>query len=77
MRTWYEKCGTASPTVTNEALKISLVIDAVEGRKVAISDVPGAFLQADVNDIVHIKVTGEMVNVLVQLNPEYKQYVAI
>ena len=58
MRTWYEKGATASPTVTNEALKISLAIDALEKRKVAIADVPGAFLQADMDDIVHMKVTG-------------------
>ena len=77
MKDWYPKEETTSPTVTTEALKVSLVIDALEERQVAISDVPGALLQADMNDIVHIKVTGEMVNIMIKLNPSYEKYVTI
>ena len=41
---------------------LSCMIDAVEGREVATSEIPGAFLQTDydIGDI-HIKLEGAMV----------------
>eukprot|EP00957_Ditylum_brightwellii_P116429 8880934-Ditylum_brightwellii.AAC.1 len=38
----------ASPTVAVESLFISLIIDAMEGRDIAVFDIPGAFLQPEV-----------------------------
>ena len=75
MRNHYAKEDTASPTVTNEGLKLSLVIDAIEGRKVGVADVPGAYLHAEMDDLVHMKVSGEMVKVMTSLNPKYQKYV--
>ena len=39
------------------------------------ADVPGAYLHAEMNDLVHMKVTGEMVKVMTNINPTYKKYV--
>ena len=43
------------------------LIDAIEGWNVAMADIPGAFLQATLDDDVWIKFENEMVDVLVEL----------
>ena len=42
------------PTISTEALMISLAIDAHEGRKVSTTDVEGAYLHADMDEKVII-----------------------
>ena len=42
---WMQKKQTSSPTVSNQALFLSCVIDAKERRDVGTNDIPGAFLQ--------------------------------
>ena len=42
----YEKSQTASPTVATDALMLSIMIDAYEGRNIATADVAGAYLKA-------------------------------
>ena len=44
----------SSPTMSLEAMMLSCTIDAKEGRYVIVTDVPGAFLHADLEDEVHI-----------------------
>ena len=66
----------ASPTVSIEALMISLAIDAKENRHVATADVEGAYLHADMDEIVIMKFEGDMVDYMVQANPEkYEKFV--
>jgi hypothetical protein len=62
-----------SPTVSMEALTTSLVIDAHEKRAVAIFDVPGAYLNADMpdNKFVILKLEGKFVDIMCGVNPEY------
>jgi len=45
-----EKSQTASPTVSTDALLISLIVDAHEQRDVAVTDVVAEFLKADMNE---------------------------
>jgi hypothetical protein len=66
----------SSPTVSNEALLLTCVTDAREHRKVVTADVPGAFLHAHIDDIVHVIVEGEQMEILIKSNPEYAQYVS-
>ena len=40
----------SSPTLSNEALMAILLINSFEGRDVAVFDVPGAYLHADIPD---------------------------
>jgi len=53
-----------SPTVSTEALMTTLLIDVYEGRKVAIFDVPGAYLQANMpkDNFIVIKIEDESVD---------------
>ena len=66
----------ASPTASLESILTTLLIDAHEGRDVAIFDVPGAYLQADLNagddkERVILKLTGDFVDIMCQVNPEH------
>ena len=71
-RAYIQKEDAASPTVTTESVFLTAVIDALEGWDVAIVDVPGAFMQADMDEMVHVRFTGEMVEIL--LNIDYNMY---
>ena len=66
------------PTVSTEAVFLTAVIDALENREVAFLDVPGAFIQADIDELVHVRFTGEMVTMLLHIgNDMYKDYVVM
>ena len=67
---------SASPTVATESVFITAVVDAHEGQTVKIVDVPGAFMHADQDDLVHVRFTGEMVDKLIEIDEEmYAPYV--
>ena len=53
----YNRHDVSSPTVSNEGLMMSLIIDAMEGREVATADVPGAYLHAKMDDFTVLKLT--------------------
>ena len=66
-RLYMAKEQTSSPTISNEALLLTLTIDAKEGRDVATCDIPGEFIQTDMpkgSDKVNIKIVREMVETL-------------
>jgi hypothetical protein len=54
---------------------MTCVIDARERRCVVTADVPGAFLHADMDDIVHVIVEGEQLELLIKSNPAYRMFV--
>ena len=55
---------------------LSATIDAMEERDVATVDIPGAFMQADIDEVVHVKFEGEIAEMLVRLDPKmYRQYI--
>ena len=65
-----------SPTVSIEGLLLTLAVDAKEGRHVATADVEGAYLHADMDEVVHMVFEGEMVDYMVQADPKkYGPYV--
>ena len=57
----------SAPTASIEAVMTSAVIDALEGRDMATVNMPGAFMQADIDEIVHVKFEGETAEMLVKL----------
>eukprot|EP00957_Ditylum_brightwellii_P084697 6439847-Ditylum_brightwellii.AAC.1 len=59
-RTYTPKDDASAPTVATEALMLSCIIDVMEGRDVATVDIPGAFMQAEMDDAVHMKIEGTM-----------------
>ncbi len=81
-REWLSREDSASPTAALESIMLTAVIDAHEERNVMTCDIPSAFIQAlmpevkDGDERVMMKITGVLVDMLVELNPElYGPYV--
>jgi hypothetical protein len=54
---------------------LTSIIDAKEGRDVATLDIPGAFMQSDMNEVLYLQLDGPMAELLVGMNPEkWKKY---
>jgi hypothetical protein len=70
----------SSPTFAMEAVLLSCIIDAEEGRDVAVVDIPNVFVQTRVEnekDMAFIKILGVLVDILVEIAPDvYKSYVS-
>jgi hypothetical protein len=71
-----DRADAASPTVATESVFLTAVIDALENRDVAIVDIPGAFMQVDLDDeTIHVRLTGKMVELLLEIDREmYEPY---
>ena len=77
-RTYTSKEEASSPTVAIEAVMLSCVMDAMEHRDVATVDIPGAFMQADMEDVVHMKLEGKMAELLVRIDPQlYRRHIQL
>jgi hypothetical protein len=74
-RTLYDKLETASPTIATDALILSIIIEAYEGRDVATADIAGAYLKALMKDFVLMRLSGETVRILCEMNPKHKPFV--
>jgi hypothetical protein len=61
----------SSPTVSVESLMLSCTIDAMEGQDVATADIPGAFMQADMDEVVHIHIEGTMAKILLEIDKKH------
>ena len=57
-RDYTTKTETSLPTVSLEASMLSCAIDTKEGRHVAVTDIPGAFLHAVMDQDVHMLLEG-------------------
>ncbi len=55
--------------MSTEAVFLTAIIDAYEECEVATADIPGAFLHAGMNDGTHIRITGKMAELLVDIEP--------
>ena len=74
----YEKEEAASPTVALESVLLTAAIDAHKRRDVAVVDIPGAFLQAGLDDNVWVLFDGTLAELMVKAAPEiYSKYVTI
>ena len=76
-RNWYSREQVTSPTMSNDSLMALLTVSAAERRKIISWDVEGAYLLADQDDFVMVKFTGESVEVLCNVDNEYRQYVTM
>jgi hypothetical protein len=77
-RAYTDKDEANAPTIATEAVFLTAVIDAMEARCVAVMDVPGAFMQADMpeDEMTHVRLTGIMVDILLEIDPDmYEPYV--
>lgn len=50
---------------------LTLIIDAMERRDVATADVAGAYLNADMDDYVLMRLEGEDARLMCDVNPNY------
>ena len=75
-RLYKSKEETTSPTITTEALFITCLVDALENRCVATCDMPGAFMHSDIDEQVHVKLEGEIDELLVKVDPTYAEFVS-
>ncbi|MGC9211833.1 MAG: hypothetical protein ACP5FU_06765 [Nitrososphaeria archaeon] len=75
-REWLSREDAASPTVALESIMLTAIVDAKEKRDIMTADVPNAFIQAqmpnlnDANEYVFKKITGVLVDLLVEMAPE-------
>jgi hypothetical protein len=75
-RLYKTKEETSSPTVSTEALFLTSLIDAKEEQKVLTVDIPGAFMHADMDKLVHMRLSGPIAELLVRVDPAmYRKYV--
>ena len=77
-RAYITKEESTVPTVSAEAVFLTAVIDVMEGQSIVVLDVPGAFMQAEIDELVHVRFTGAMVTLLPEIDHEmYKDYVVV
>jgi len=75
-RVYTQKEEASSPTVSLEAMMLSCGIDAKEGRYVAVTNIPGAFLHANMKGTMHMILEGTIAELIVKLEPKvYRKYV--
>jgi len=59
-----------------ESIMLSCTIDAEEQREVATADIPGAFIQADMIDNVHVKLEGKLAELVAKIDPKaYENFI--
>ena len=68
----------ASPTVALESVFTTATIDAREKREVVTIDIPGAFLHADNDDYVIMRMTGTLAELMAKTDPKlYRKYLSV
>ncbi len=65
----------SSPTVSTEALFLTLAIDAFQRRHVVTVDIEGAYLHADMQSEVFVQLDPIITAILVSMVPSYEEYV--
>ena len=65
---------TSSPTVSTEALFLSLAVDAHERRHVATVDIEGAYLHADMTSSVIVELDPVISTILTEVDRGYKSF---
>ena len=65
----------SSPAIRFELLFLSSMIDARENRRVMTCNIPGAFMQANIDEQLFLKFDGDLVELLVQAEPTYQPYI--
>jgi hypothetical protein len=63
------KTETSSPTVSMESIFLMAAVNAHERRKVVTIDIPGAFMQCNVDEEIYVKLEGLMAELMVKMNP--------
>ena len=73
-RSIYTAADTSSPTVDLQSFYMIAAIAARERRVVVTADIGGAYLNADMQKEVYMRLDSKLAEVLVALEPEYEQF---
>ncbi len=74
----WTKQDTTSPTVSTEAVIITVVVDAYEGRVVTYFNIPGAFLHANSGEDITMILKRRLAKLMVQVVPNlYRKYISV
>lgn len=76
-RLYIRKEDVTSPTVQLESLIVTMLMDEHQHRDVATADISGAFLRADMKEFILVRITGDSVDIICEVHPEYRQHVTI
>ena len=71
----YYKSETAPPTILNDALLMTMLVDAWEKIHVTTADVTGAYLRVDMLDYTLLKLEGKAVDIMGKGNGDYNKLV--
>ena len=74
-RALYTKDETSSPTATPESILLTALVDAVEDRHVVVADITGAYLNANMDDFVLIRLSGDDIDMMCNANSAYEKFV--
>ena len=55
--------------VLSKAVMVTAMVYGFEEQGVAITDIPGAFLMADIDELIHMKLGGPVVLVIIDIVP--------
>ena len=69
-RLWKTKQESASPTVHTDSVMLSMIVGAHEKRSIAVGDFKGAYLNAIMDEFLHVRLEGEQVEIMCRINPE-------
>jgi hypothetical protein len=73
-----EPGAATSPTVSLESVLINSTIEAYEGSEVAVVDIPGAYLSADMDEEVIMLLRGRLAELMVKTAPNiYRKYITV
>ena len=62
---------TSAPTIYVESLFLLCMLNAKENHYTVI---PGAFMQADIDELIHLRLDGELAELLIRLDPSYHKF---
>ena len=48
----------------------------MEAHQVVTCDVPGVFMQADIDEILHLKLVGEITELLMKVDPSCSEFIS-
>ena len=68
------------PTIMQESLMVTCIIDTMEGRDVAVANIPSAFFQIDMvhdNRIVRVRICGVLADLLFKIDPATFSYKSV
>ena len=63
--------------MSKEAIFLTLVINAQEHQQVMTIDIPGTFMQVNIDELIHVQLEGPMAELLTRVDPaKYCMYMS-